>query len=612
MLRLSSCPIRSVGARLRGGAAGALWMAVSALAATGATGNPTAAGAAQDAAHGVAQGVAPSVAAPAGRHAPPAPVVAGQAASADATTLAALAARAKEAMAANRFDEAASLYREILAKMPDEPGILMNLGMALSMSGRPQEAIDPLARALTLRGTLLPAALFLGQSYLQTGRPADAIAPLQKYVAAQPSNLQARQMLASAQLMADRPRDAAAEFRRVSQAAPADPKGWYGLVQAYDALSQEALLALQKTPDGADYAPLLAADAFESEGKPELAFAAYKASLEKLPRLRSTQDALARLYTKTGHPDWAKQQTAKAQAIPLACADARGAAAARAGVPTATATAKMTAKTKEQSAAASPASSDSAAAGGSPSAGAAAGRAAASGAECEFRARRYLAAITVLGTRADAEANYWRTRAYAELASEALGRLTKMPASQELHELRAELYRNQRRHVQSAQELKAALAFAPNDPRLRRELAKSLYFTRDWEGARALLEALLKSAPKDPELEYFYGEVLLQSQQAEAALPHLQTALDADPTMAPVHAALGRALVQLGRFAEAIPHLEPALSQDTDGSIHYQLARAYQGTGQSDRAKPLLERYQALQRATQPPLPDGAAVITPP
>ena len=224
-------------------------------------------------------------------------------------------------MAANRFDEAAAIYREILQKMPDEPGIMMNLGMALAMSGQPKEAIQPLSRALELRPTLMPAALFLGQSHLDLGQPEQAIAPLQKFVTAQPTNLQARQMLASASLMAGRHQQAAAEFRKVTQQAPADAKGWYGLVQSYDALSQETLDALSKTADAPLYEPLLMADALESEGKLEQAFAFYKQSLQGLPKLRATHEALARIYTKTGHAEWAAQQTAKARQLAPACAE---------------------------------------------------------------------------------------------------------------------------------------------------------------------------------------------------------------------------------------------------------------------------------------------------
>ncbi len=130
-------------------------------------------------------------------------------------------------------------------------------------------------------------------------------------------------MLASASLMAGRHQQAAAEFRKVAQQAPADAKGWYGLVQSYDALSQETLDALQKTADAPLYEPLLMADALESEGKLEQAFAFYKQSLKGLPNLRATHEALARIYTKTGHAEWAAQQTAKARQLAPACAEAR-------------------------------------------------------------------------------------------------------------------------------------------------------------------------------------------------------------------------------------------------------------------------------------------------
>jgi tetratricopeptide (TPR) repeat protein len=502
--------------------------------------------------------------------------------------MAARANQAKQAMAANRFDEAAAIYREILQKLPDEPGILMNLGMALSMSGQPKEAIQPLSRALELRPTLMPAALFLGQSHLDLGQPEQAIAPLQKFVAAQPANLQAREMLASASLMAGRHQQAATEFRKVTQQAPADAKGWYGLVQSYDALSQETLDALTKTADAPLYEPLLMADALESEGKLEQAFGFYKQSLQRLPNLRATHEALARIYTKTGHAEWAAQQTAKARQLAPACAE--------------------TATAKPSGAAAKPAA-------GAAGAASAVGTKDGKSAECEFRAKRYLNAIAAVAKHEDAESLYWKTRAYAELASGALAKLAAMKPSLELHELRAELYRNQRRHLQSVTELKAALTFAPDDPRLRRELAKSYYYARDWEAARKLFEELLKAAGRnaDPELQYFYGDVLLQSQQAEAALPYLKAAVDGAPDMPPAHATYGRALVQLGRFADAIPHLETVLAEDEDGSLHYQLARAYQGTGQAEKAKPLLQKYQEMQRASQPAANSGPPpAITPP
>src|SRR5256885_10281702 len=60
---------------------------------------------------------------------------------------------------------------------------LLNLGMALSMAGRPREAIPRLEAALRLRPDLLPASLFLGAARLELGQPARAVAPLQRVVA---------------------------------------------------------------------------------------------------------------------------------------------------------------------------------------------------------------------------------------------------------------------------------------------------------------------------------------------------------------------------------------------------------------------------------------------
>ena len=83
-----------------------------------------------------------------------------------------LAARARQgrvAMAAGRFDEAARLYAEIVRELPDEPGMRLNLGMALSMAGQPREALSHLETAARLRPGLLPAALFLRMPHMALG-----------------------------------------------------------------------------------------------------------------------------------------------------------------------------------------------------------------------------------------------------------------------------------------------------------------------------------------------------------------------------------------------------------------------------------------------------------
>src|SRR5713101_2050295 len=121
------------------------------------------------------------------RAAPPAPP-----AGAD---LAARSQRAKELMGAGHYADAVPVYRELVKAVPDNPGLLANLGMALHLSGQDKEAIPPLEAALALAPDSLPAALFLGASQLRLGRAAAAVAPLQKVVRLQPDNVDARSLL---------------------------------------------------------------------------------------------------------------------------------------------------------------------------------------------------------------------------------------------------------------------------------------------------------------------------------------------------------------------------------------------------------------------------------
>ncbi len=67
-----------------------------------------------------------------------------------------------------------------------------------------------------------------------------------------------------------------------------------------------------------------------------------------------------------------------------------------------------------------------------------------------------------------------------------------------------------------------------------------------------------------------------------------------DRNMLPAHVALGLCYVHLQKPRQAIPHLKAGLSLDTNGSLYYELARAYRATGQAALAKQAMEKYQAL------------------
>jgi predicted Zn-dependent protease len=139
----------------------------------------------------------------------------------------------------------------------------------------------------------------------------------------------------------------------------------------------------------------------------------------------------------------------------------------------------------------------------------------------------------------------------------------------------------------------------PGHPDLERELASTLYLSRDYGAVVDLAPRLLRQHPEDPELNWFLGECLLALQKADQALEPLKKAVASQADLLPAHLALGRAYMQIGQDAAAAPHLKAALALDEDGSIHYQLGQAYRSTGQTELARQTLAESQRMQREAQ-------------
>jgi predicted Zn-dependent protease len=116
----------------------------------------------------------------------------------------------------------------------------------------------------------------------------------------------------------------------------------------------------------------------------------------------------------------------------------------------------------------------------------------------------------------------------------------------------------------------------------------------------ATLKPLLTSESAD--VQFLYGASLLNVQQPVEAIPYLRAAVARDARLLPARAALGQGLLQTGKAEEAIALLEGAVSVDRDGSIHFQLYRAYRLTHREAEARQALAAYQRL-RASLAPVP---------
>src|SRR5258708_21599817 len=105
---------------------------------------------------------------------------------------------------------------------------------------------------------------------------------------------------------------------------------------------------------------------------------------------------------------------------------------------------------------------------------------------------------------------------------QALFRLGQLPPSAEFHQLRAEIARGQGQHLESAREWRGALALMPGNPRLRRELAESLFLAQDYRAALSEAGALLQLDPKSAELNFIAGDSLLRLEEPDKAVPQLK------------------------------------------------------------------------------------------
>jgi len=154
-----------------------------------------------------------------------------------------------------------------------------------------------------------------------------------------------------------------------------------------------------------------------------------------------------------------------------------------------------------------------------------------------------------------------------------------------------------RQNLEAIKEWRLALRYAPKDRHLREELLASLYAARDYTAALPLADELLRDEPASAALNMTKGDILLSSQETEKAIPLLKAAIKSDSKLLQAHHALGRAYMLAGKPEAAIPHLVAALPIDEDGSLRYQLSRAYESTGKAELARKMLEEYQQRQKA---------------
>ncbi len=190
--------------------------------------------------------------------------------------------------------------------------------------------------------------------------------------------------------------------------------------------------------------------------------------------------------------------------------------------------------------------------------------------------------------------SYGRYLAHRHGQSDAYERLAQLPPSLEWHLHQAQSLESSASHAEAAREWREALKLAPGNLQAELGLAWSLFRRRDYEPVIQLADAMLRRNPSSVDSNFLYGAALMNLENPDAAFPFLRRAVATDDRFLPAQAALGQALLQTGKASEAIPHLSAALSSDQDGSLHFQLARAYRLSGHTNLAETALLDFQKL------------------
>jgi tetratricopeptide (TPR) repeat protein len=458
--------------------------------------------------------------------------------------LAAESRHAKELMADRHYAEAIPIYEHLVNAVPGNIGLLLNLALAEEMAGRHARAVPHFEAVLKAQPDNVPALVSLSMARLQLNQSREAIAPLRKLIALQPKDLNALGMLAGAELSQNIFDEAAQHYRQLTVEDNTDPRAWYGLGKAYEALATRTFDRLNKSAPQSSYVAILLADTRLQRRQFRSAFFFYREAQKTLPDLPGIHAGLALVYRETDHADWAAAEQKREEAIPPPdCAEQASA--------------------------------------------------------CAFLAGQFLDAVKTAPAAAPPATLFWVTKAYNQLAVNAFDHLSQLPESVQIHALKAQTFHDHRQNLEAANEWRAALKLSPGDAKLKRELAAALFDAKDYQSAMPLLEEQLAQEPKAPDLNYLMGASLWRTEQPEKALPYLELAVQGHAEILPADAALGLTLVALNKNAEAIPYLTKALALDEDGSLHYSLARAYRAAGQTQLASEAMQQYQKIQKQNQ-------------
>jgi predicted O-linked N-acetylglucosamine transferase (SPINDLY family) len=145
---------------------------------------------------------------------------------------------------ANRLDEAESIYRQILARFPDHPGVLYLLGRLLAQRNQLEPAVRAVQRAVELQPSAADSLNLLGELLRRSGRVDEAMESHRRAGQVDPKNADAPNGMGNCLREKGDQQAALEQFRRAIQLKPEFAEAHSNLGNALRAVGQlEASIA---------------------------------------------------------------------------------------------------------------------------------------------------------------------------------------------------------------------------------------------------------------------------------------------------------------------------------------------------------------------------------
>lgn len=162
------------------------------------------------------------------------------------------------------------------------------------------------------------------------------------------------------------------------------------------------------------------------------------------------------------------------------------------------------------------------------------------------------------------------------------------------HDL-GEVHLRKRDYPQAVAHSQRALELEEPYPSAHHNLAVAYLHQQRYEEAIYHARRAVELSPLYPDPRVVLAQAYMATGAPEEAGRQLQHALEIAPDLGPAHYYYGHLLLKQRRWVEAIPHLLAASRWEPgDFWLHYELAQAYQASGQLDQALRYLRQAQAL------------------